>query len=175
MLSAEAHLLDETWRVQALAKTHRREGFDCSDQTLNEYLLRFVSQDSKRALTRAFVLVKGRGQTVQGYYTLSATNIQRERFPTEQAKKLPRYPIPAVLLGRLAINNNLQGQGLGEYLLIDALKRVRMASVTIGVHAVMVVALSDRAAQYYRNFGFIALAEQPRSLFLPMETIVQIP
>ena len=175
MPSVGVRLLAEAWLVQALAKTHRRENFNCSDQALSEYLHRFVSQDSRRSLTRAFVLVKEADPTVQGCYTLSASNIEREKFPTEQAKKLPRYPIPAVLLGRLAIANKLQGEGLGEYLLIDALKRVSMASATIGVYAVMVDASSDRAAECYRSFGFIALAGQPRSLFLPMETIAQIP
>ena len=175
MSNVGVNLSAEIWRVQALEKSHRRENFDCSDPDLNEYLQRFVSQDSKRSLTRAFVLVQAENQTVRGYYTLSATNIQREKFPTDQVKKLPRYPIPAVLLGRLAIDSSLQNQGLGEYLLIDALKRVALASATIGVYAVMVDASSDRAAAYYRSFGFIALAEQPRTLFLPMETILQIP
>lgn len=168
MLNVRVHLLAEVWRLEGLAKTHRRENFNCSDEVLNAYLHRFVGQDSKRSPTRAFVLVNGKDQAVQGCYTLSASNIEREKFPTEQAKKLPRYPIPAVLLGRLAIANTLQGEGLGEYLLIDALKRVRMASATIGVYAGMVDASSDRAAGYYRSFGFIALAAgQPRSLFLP--------
>lgn len=163
------------WHVEPLVKAHQRKDFDCQDADLNAYLQRFVTQDTKRSLTRAFALLRDGDPTVWGYYTLSATHIQREKFPTQQAKKLPRYPIPAVLLGRLAIDRRRQGQGFGAYLLVDALKRVARASATIGVYAVVVDASSDKAAQYYRDFGFIDLPEQARSLFLPMETIVQLP
>lgn len=177
-MPADVSFASGKWLIQALVKEHQRKGFDCGDTDLNDYLAHFVSQDSKRSLTRAFVLIQDEAQEkdtlVRGYYTLSATNIQREKFPTEQAKKLPRYPIPAVLLGRLAVSNQLQGKGLGAFLLVDALKRVARASATIGVYAVLVDASSEKAAQYYQDFGFIALNDQPRTLFLPMETIAQI-
>jgi GNAT superfamily N-acetyltransferase len=173
--------LKAKWQVEALSKEHQRQDFNCGDLELNGYLQRYVHQDSKRSLTRAFVLIqtdvhgtRPKDPATKGYYTLSATHIQREKFPTEQAKKLPRYPIPAVLLGRLAVDHQLQGKGLGAFLLVDALKRVARASATIGVYAVMVDASSDRAAQYYQDFGFLTLKDQPRTLFLPMDTVLQI-
>ena len=89
--------------------------------------------------------------------------------------KLPRYPIPAVLLGRLAVDRSVQGKKLGEYLLIDALKRVAAASATIGVHAVVVDALNERAAAYYLGFGFAAFHGHPLTLFLPLETVLKLP
>jgi predicted N-acetyltransferase YhbS len=173
--SVEANLSVETWHVQALTKDHRRDNFDCGEPSLNDYLQKFVSQDAKRSLTRAFVLSRPTELQVMGYYTLSALSVHRDRFPGEQAKKLPRYPIPAVLLGRLAIDRSAQGKKLGEHLLIDALKRTATASATIGVYAMIVEALHERAAAYYANFGFITLQEQPLTLFMPMETILQLP
>lgn len=153
---------------------HDRKGFVCGEPSLDEYVSRYVTQDIKRSLTRAFVLVQEGNRGVQGYYTLSATQIQRERFPAEQARKLPRYPIPAVLLGRLAVEQALQGKGLGEFLLIDALKRVALAAETIGVYAVIVVALNERAARFYSGYEFIPLPDTPHTLFLPLETIRQL-
>lgn len=165
----------EAWRIQALSTGNQRTDFDCGEKGLNEYLQRYVTQDARRSLTRAFVLTRANYPQVLGYYTLSATSIQRERFPATQARKLPKYPIPAVLLGRLAVDRSVQGQGLGGHLLIDALKRVGLASATIGVHAILVDALSDRAAKYYQSYGFIPLTKPARSLFLPIDTALQIP
>ena len=169
MLNAGAALGDEFWSVDALSSRHDREGFACGEASLDEYIARYVTQDIKRSLTRAFVLTREGEAAVLGYYTLSATHVQRERFPTKQARKLPRYPVPAVLLGRLAVTRALQGKGLGEFLLIDALKRVAFAAETIGVHAVLVEALNERAAGFYRAYGFIPLAHTPLMFFLPLD------
>lgn len=163
------------WTVEALSPRHDRTGFACGRESLDDYIARYVTQDIKRSLTRAFVLAKAGEMTVQGYYTLSAAHIQRERFPPERARKLPHYPIPAVLLGRLAIAEALQGQGLGEFLLLDALKRVASASETVGVHAVLVEAIDDRAARFYRGYGFIPFDDRPRALFLPLDTFRRLP
>lgn len=164
------------WQVSALTRQHTRSAFKCGEAPLDEYIRRYVSQDHQRSLTRAFVLTSpGDELKVFGYYTLSAASIARERFPAEHAKALPRYPIPAVLLGRLAVDGPVQGQGLGEFLLVDALKRVAAASQTIGVHAVMVDALHEAAAAFYAAYGFAPLADRPLTLFLPLATVKQLP
>ena len=161
----------EAWRVLPLAGDHRRADFDCGEENLNEYLRRHVAQDARRHLTHAFVPTSVASMKVLRYYTLSATSIQRERFPAAQAKKLPRYPIPAVLLSRLAIDVALRGQRLGEHLLVDALKRVGRASATIGVHTIVVDAINERAARYYAAYGFVRLTEPVLTLFLPIESV----
>ncbi len=175
MPGAEANLPAESWHIRPLAADHLRADFDCGENSLNEYLRHYVNQDSRRFLTRAFVLTTADSPEVLGYYTLAATSIQRERFPANQARKLPRYPVPAVLLGRLAVDKKLSGRGLGGHIIIDALKRVGQASATIGVYAVVVDAISDRAAKYYEGYGFIPLTEPGLSLFLPIDTILRIP
>lgn len=171
LADAHAH-----WLVSALAKAHGRSSFECGEASLDEYIRRYVNQDSLRSFTRAFVLTgAGDESRVLGYYTLSAASIARERFPVEQAKQLPRYPIPAVLLGRLAVDRSVQGKGLGEFLLVDALKRVAAASQTIGVHAVLVDALHEAAAAFYAAYGFVPLADRPLTLFLPLDTVRRLP
>lgn len=164
------------WQVSALTRRHDRGAFECGEAALDEYIRRYAGQDGQRSLTRTFVLTgAGDESKVLGHYTLSAASIARERFPAQQAKKLPRYPIPAALLGRLAADRSVQGQGLGEFLLVDALKRVAAASQTIGVHAVMVDALSPAAAAFYAAYGFVPLADRTLTLFLPLETVRQLP
>ena len=88
---------------------------------------------------------------------------------------MPHYPIPAVLLGRLAVDRSVQGKGLGEFLLVDALKRVAAASQTIGVHAVLVDALHEAAAAFYAAYGFVPLVDRPLTLFLPLATVRRLP
>ena len=92
-------------------------------------------------------------------------------LPEEQAKGLPTIDIPVVLLGRLAVDKTAQGQGLGQYLLIDALRRVAHISEQIGVRAVEVDALDDQARQFYLKFGFVPLLGHQRHLFLPLHVI----
>ena len=86
-------------------------------------------------------------------------------------KRLPRYPVPVALLGRLGVDRRRSGQGLGSALLIDALRRVRVASDTLAVYAVVVDAKDERARAYYKRFGFIELPDSAKRLFLPMSTI----
>jgi predicted GNAT family N-acyltransferase len=88
------------------------------------------------------------------------------------AKKLPKYPlVPATLLGRLAVDVRLRGKGAGEHLLMDALRRALEASREVASVAVVVDAKDDSAVSFYRRYGFIGFADQPRRLFLPMAVI----
>jgi GNAT superfamily N-acetyltransferase len=159
------------WTVAPFdGKLHDRSAFSCGSPELDRYLRDFASQDIRRDVARVFVAIAA-GRTVHGYYTLSAASVRRDDLPAERAKRLPRYPVPAALLGRLAVDENARGQGLGAHLLMDAIERVRLASETLAVHAVIVDALDDRAAAFYRKFGFVMFPDADRRLFLPMATI----
>ncbi len=118
--------------------------------------------------------VRPGGSRVIGYYTLAAGAVSFERLPVEAARKLPRHPVPVVLLARLAVDVTARGEGLGEALLLDALDRALRLSASLGIHAVEVDALDDAAAGFYRKYGFISLADDPLHLYLPMATIEQI-
>lgn len=108
--------------------------------------------------------------TIMGYYTLSAGSISVADLPLVLKQRLPNYPVPIALLGRLAVDKNYQGQGLGSILLADAIQRVEQASEILAVYAIVVDALNLSAAEFYRQFGFIPFPEKPLRLFLPLIT-----
>jgi len=111
---------------------------------------------------------------VIGYYSLSAGSLDATTLPEAFRRRLPRYPVPVVLLGPLAVAESNQGMGLGSILLADALQRIAQASQVMAVYAVVVDALNDQAAKFYRQFGFISLPSQPLKLFLPMDSVTTL-
>jgi ribosomal protein S18 acetylase RimI-like enzyme len=151
--------------IGTLAATHVRQGFDCGTAALNRYLLEQATQDVKRRVAACFVALDNDAKVI-GYYTLSSASIYLGDLPASVAKKLPRYPtVPAVRLGRLAVDKALGGQGLGSAMLADALARAIASE--IAAFAMLVDAQDEGAANFYRHHGFIALSS-PRSLFLPL-------
>jgi len=135
-----------------------------------------ASQDFRRSCATPFVLVPEAGsETVLGYYTLSSYGIDAGDLPANFSKTLPRYPlIPATLLGRLAVDRRHHGQGIGEFLLTDALHRALIQAAEIATAAVVVEAIDERAAAFYRHFGFVAFPSIPNRFFLPMKTVAQL-
>ena len=109
--------------IVAIGKGHRREAFDCGEAALNDYLRRYARQNHERNLARSFVAVDA-GKRVLGYHSLASAAVEFESLPPDYAKRLPRYPVPAVRIARLAVDRAMQGKGLGERLLADALKRI---------------------------------------------------
>jgi len=156
-----------SYRIRTLADGVDASSFFCGEEALNLYLRRYASQDVRRDLARVFVLTAADAPTALGYYTLSAASVSADGLPDGLRRKLPRYPLPVALLGRLAIHRDWQGRGLGSIMLVDALKRVTAASEALAVAALVVDAKSDRAAAFYRHFGFIELKGQDGRCFLP--------
>jgi GNAT superfamily N-acetyltransferase len=162
-----------TWLVEPLRSSHDREGFSCGNATLDRYLKQQASQDLRRGCATPFVLSPGANQSaILGYYTLSSYGIDTGDLPPDVAGKLPRYPlIPATLLGRLAVDKRHQGEGIGEFLLMDALHRSLTQSVQIAAAAVVVEAIDERATQFYRHFGFTPFPASEGRLFILTKTI----
>lgn len=159
--------------TEPLGNHHQRKDFSCGEATLDTYLKQYATQDQKRRVAAVFVLPNKANQ-MKGYYTLSSTNIPSDYLPEKLLKNLPKHPYqPATLLGRLAVNQQFQGQGIGETLLLDALYRSYVASEQIGSIAVLVDALNKSATSFYEHYGFIPLQRQHK-LFLPMKTIGQL-
>ena len=159
--------------TETLSEKHERKEFSCGEELLNNYIRQYAKQDQKRRVAAVFVL-PGEKKLIRGYYTLSSTQIPSEILPERILKKLPSHPFqPATLLGRLAVAESHQGQGVGEMLLIDALFRSYNLSEQIGSIAVVVDALNKKAASFYKNYGFIKLAGGKR-LFLPIKTIAKL-
>ena len=158
--------------VAPLGKQHDRKTFDCGEYSLNQYLHRYASQDIRRRVNRVFIASPPEEpRRVIGYYSLSAGGLAAADLPEDLRHRLPRYPVPVVLVGRLAVAKSQQGNGLGAILITDALQRIAFASQVMAVYAVVVDALNDRAAEFYRQFGFILLPSQPLKLFLPMDAV----
>ena len=163
------------YRFEPLGRPHDRAAFSCGVPDLDRYFQRQARQDVQRHVAAVFVLQDGAEERIAGYYTLSATAIGLTDLPDDLARRLPRYPdLPAVLLGRLAVDSRYQGQGLGEILLMDALARALTQSQQIAALAVIVDAKDEAAVGFYQRYGFQQLVDQPRRLFLPMQTIAAL-
>jgi len=152
--------------IEPLSSQHDRSTFDCGEPSLNTYLRQYARQNDEKGLGRTYVAVASGETRVEGYYTISTGAVTFEQVP----EKLPRYPIPVVHLGRLAVGLHTQGKGLGEVLLIDALKRAAQASEQLGIYAVEVYAINEGARSFYLRYGFTPLLDQLH-LYLPMKTI----
>src|SRR5262245_5909152 len=122
-------------RVEPLGPGHDRSSFSCGEPALDVYLQRQAWQDMRRRIAQVFVAVAGSSGGVVGYYTLSAASFGRESLPPDLAKRLPHYPVPAAIIGRLTVDRSHQGQGLGEFLLLDAVRAVLAASAAMAVYA----------------------------------------
>lgn len=163
------------WSIEpSHRQTHDRAGFDCGVPELNEWLATKASQFEKKDLARIYVLVETGQTTVKGYYALSNHTVAYEVMPPDQAKGLPRIDLPVVLIGKLAVDRSVQGQRLGELLLMDALCRAEYLASKIGIRAVEVDAMDDSARQFYERYGFLSLADDRSHLFLPLSDIRQL-
>jgi len=163
--------------IAPLNPGHDRRGFRCGVTALDDYIHKQASQDVKRRISRVFVATPaGHANVIAGYYTLSSLSVECSQLPGILARKLPRHPIPAALLGRLAVAKTAQGQGIGRMLLTDAIKRTLALSDQIGIHAMIVDAIDEQAQRFYQQFGFSPLdwrepGSQQRRLFLPLKSI----
>jgi GNAT superfamily N-acetyltransferase len=112
---------------------------------------------------------------VVGCYTLSTLSISPTSLPDALIRRLPRYEaLPAILLGRLAVDRRRRGQGLGGMLLVDALRRCRTISGEVGTIGVVVDAKGDEARAFYEHFGFVRFSDRANRLFLPMASVEQL-
>ena len=140
---------------------------------LDTYLRKQARQDARKRLAAPFVMTLN-GNLV-GYYTLSSFAVELDEFPEALACKLPGYEvIPATLIGRLARDERVRGQGIGRKLLMNALKRSLDQSRIIASFAVVVDAKDDHAREFYVRYGFTPVNTEPMRLFLPMGTVAKL-
>ncbi|PBK49588.1 N-acetyltransferase [Pseudomonas syringae pv. actinidiae] len=155
-----------------LDKSVDRKAFDCGlHPALNTYISQQASQDEKRNVSRTFMLVED-GQLI-GYYTLANASVVESDLSEEQMKKMPRYPMPAVLLSRLAVDKSQQGKGVGKRLMSDFFRRVYAISKHSGTAFIIVDAKDEAAAAYYKSLEFIETKTSPLRLALSTGTIIQ--
>lgn len=158
--------MSPTFLLARLEAHHDRTSFQSGSPALNRYVQEQVNQDIRRRVAACFVALSD-GHRMAGYYTLASASILLADLPVCISKKLPRYPsVPAIRMGRLAVDETFKGQGLGGALLADAL--VRAARAEIAAFAMLVDAKDENAAAFYRHHGFMALPDRPLTLFLPL-------
>src|SRR5579863_7484355 len=161
--------------IECLEKKHNKNDFKCGVEVLDLYLKTQASQDIKKNVGVTYAMTEKNSNQVMGYYTLSSIGIFPGELPDELVKRLPRYPVlPGVLLGRLARDEKFRGKDVGLYLLMDALKRSIAVANQIGIVAVIVDAKDEKAAAFYKNYGFIAFPDNNRRLFSPLSTIKKL-
>lgn len=157
-------------RIEPLDPALDRSGFHSGALALDRYFQQQVTQDVRRRVTACFVAKTIADGRLAGYYTLASSSVLLNSLPAPLAKKLPRYPsVPAIRMGRLAVDESFRGQGLGGILLTDALLRARRSE--IAAYALVVDAKDETAAQFYRHHGFMAMESDPLILFLPLASI----
>lgn|GEM_PF-38586 len=167
------HLDPAILRVEPLGSLHNRPDFTCGEAALDVYLATQANQDVKRRLARCFVLVPcPAAAQVLGYYTLSSHTIDLGELDAASARKLRAYrTLPAILIGRLAIDTRFQGARLGWLLLMHALRTALEISYQVGALSVVVEALHEKAAGFYVDVGFAPIGRNPLRLHLPVASI----
>jgi GNAT superfamily N-acetyltransferase len=157
------------YKIELLTADHATGVFDCGDEKKNEFLVKFALQNTKGGLGRTYVAIKPPDNTsIYGYYTISSSSVRFEHPP---GSHLPRYPLPAILIGKLATAIEAQNQGLGTALLFDALKRAARVAEDIGIFLVEIRAVNEKAKQIYIKRGFTPMDDQPMKLFMNLKKV----
>ena len=139
---------------------------------VKRHLQRFAYQQATKNVSQTHVAIcTYPREKIIGFYTLSTGSIHFQNFPPSIQKKLPKYPVPVMRYGRLAVDKTMQGRRVGESLLMDALYRSLKFSKEVGLFAVVVDAKHNKAKAFYLKYGFSEFNDEPLSLFLPVKTI----
>ena len=160
-------------KIELLAKSHDRDGFDCGSEPLNLFLKQTARQHAERGISRTFILVdEGASdpKPIVGFFSLNLCQIKSEVLSADEAKKLPR-DVSGIRLGRLAVAKVYQRQGIGKILLVAAMGKFIEIFNTAGGIGLFVDAKDQEAKRYYEQFGFVALPSNKLELFLPVKTI----
>lgn len=154
----------EDWKIERLTEKYDCRKFRCGQHLLDNFLMRHALANDRRGLGSTYVAIAEGPNHVLGYVTLSANSVHFENVPTEN---LPHYPMPAVLIARLAVDSSAQRMGVGTGLMLAALRLAVDISDRVGVFAVTVEAMNDEAKAFYRKrFGFTELLDDPHHLFV---------
>jgi ribosomal protein S18 acetylase RimI-like enzyme len=155
--------------ITGLAREHDRQDFDCGESALNTFLQRFARQQADKDFNRSYVAVAEGELRIRGYYAISTASIDFQNW--SPALRLPRYPVPVVRIGRLAVDVREQGNGVGIALLRHAMQLAASTAEKIGLYAVVVDAKNEAAVAFYAKYGFQRFADQDLSMFLTTQLI----
>ncbi|MGA7981947.1 MAG: GNAT family N-acetyltransferase [Chromatiaceae bacterium] len=153
-------------RPEPLHADHRIDAFDCGKPALDTWLMRHARQAQASGSAKTFIV--GEGDHVAGYYSLTVGQVDTADAPPRVSKGMGRYPIPVVILARLAVSRHYQGRGIGAAMLRDAIRRTLTIAEQAGIRALLTHPIDDNAARFYQRFGFMPspLREQQWLLLL---------
>lgn len=149
---------------EPLGPQHRLEGFDCGKAALTDWLLRHARQAQGSGSAKTFVVADD--DRVAGYFSLTVGQIDTLDAPERIRKGMGQYPLPVVVLARLAVSQSDQGRGIGFGLLQDAIRRTMLIAEQAGIRAMLTHPIDDEAARFYTRFGFIASPLREQQLLL---------
>ncbi|MCB1471088.1 MAG: GNAT family N-acetyltransferase [Rhizobiaceae bacterium] len=151
------------FRIEKLSRKHAVDSFDCGEEPLNRFLLRYALQNQQANASQTYIGLSN--DAVIGYYTLVVGEVAHDDAPERLTKGLARHPVPIMLLARLAVSRDWQGKSIGAGLLRDAILRTLQAADIAGIRAFTVHAKNDAARSFYRHFGFVESPADPLHLF----------
>jgi predicted GNAT family N-acyltransferase len=168
--------MPHSFTIERLGPHHDRQAFSCGNASLDDFIRTNARKESELGYGAVFILVEAPGsQPIVGYYSLSSHSVTLEGIDAASRKKLPRYPlVPTTLIGRLARDLRFRGREVGQFLLVDALKRALQSSDQVASHAVTVDAIDGRAIAFYSKYGFVPLMGHPNRLYLPMASVKRL-
>jgi len=160
------------WHEEPINKKHDREGFDCGEEALNEFLRRYARRSHDLGGAKTFLAIdEADKKTVLGFYSVSPASVEYARTPEIIRRRLARHDVPGFRLARLAVDRRFHGQGIGGQLVLAAGKRCLLASAEVGGAVLVIDAKNEKVAKWYGSFGAMPLLDAPLSLLLPLATI----
>ena len=151
-------------RPEPLGAHHRLDGFDCGKPALNDWLLRHARQAQTSGSAKTFVVADD--DRVEGYFALTVGQIDTLEAPERIRRGMGQYPIPVVILARLAVSLRDQGKGIGTGMLQDAIRRTLIIAEQAGIRAMLTHPIDENAARFYSRFGFVASPVREQQLIL---------
>ncbi len=160
------------WHEEPIAKHHDRTVFDCGDHALNEFLRRHARQSHENSGAKTFLAIDDTDKKkILGFYSVAPVSIAYENTPEVIKQGLARYEVPVFRLGRLAVDQSVQGLGLGGQLLLSAGRRCILVATQVGGVALLIEAKNVQIAGWYNSYGAVSLLDKPLSLLLSFKTI----
>jgi GNAT superfamily N-acetyltransferase len=154
-----------------LEREDTREGFRCGVTSLNTWLVEHAPAADAAGSARSYVVVDEERDRVVGYYALTVASLERDEATGRASRGMPRHPIPAMLLARLAVDESAQGMGVGAMLLADAMQRTLLVAEETGIRLLLVHAVNDEARSFYLHFGFEPSPSDPMNLQLLIKDV----
>jgi ribosomal protein S18 acetylase RimI-like enzyme len=160
-------MAETSFFIESFQRSHDKSSFDCGENSLNDYLQRYARQNVENDSARVYVAVRPDSARVCGYFTLSAGRVNITEFPGRVSKGWPR-DVPTIHLGRIGVDVEFQGQGLGDALMGAAIETSIEAADKIGVAAIELWTLNENLSRFYQRFEFFSLLDNPQHLVLPL-------